>query len=230
MRIKLWFRVAVTRSGRGKIFSGFCPNICRYFERWNILCVLAWGGPTSDRCQDPGLVDITVLSHISQSWWHISSLEGGQPQGVQRPGVHDVRHLGGKQCVKQRCNKRVTPSVLIFFQLCKLFRLVCIFCKILLCFCAFFSRVFGANFSNSKLCQCQTFCNSGVKGSEGGKGGEQGARDEGIVRLAITVVSVTQEFRPAFTVSLSLNLPEVPWDLRLVEPWSASRESLGFLT
>ena len=40
----------------------------------------------------------------------------------------------------------------------------------------------------------------------------------------------SQEFRPAFTVSLSLNLSWVPWDLSPAEPLSASGESLGFLT
>ena len=32
------------------------------------------------------------------------------------------------------------------------------------------------------------------------------------------VICPAQNFQPAFTVSLSLNLPWVPWDLRLVEP------------
>ena len=46
----------------------------------------------------------------------------------------------------------------------------------------------------------------------------------------LIVVVLTQEFWPAFTVPLSLNLPWVPWDLRPAEPSSNSRESLGFLT
>ena len=43
-------------------------------------------------------------------------------------------------------------------------------------------------------------------------------------------INNSQDFWPAFTVSLSINLPWVPWDLKPAEPSSASREYLGFLT